>query len=78
MFEAKLRCKRYYRVCRSDFFHDQNILFALEENAIHRHRQKEEATPHLHTGYNKSKLEQLHSAGLIHGDQMITIGFNQD
>jgi hypothetical protein len=78
MFEAKLCCKRYYRVCGSDFFHDQNILFALEENAIHQHRQKEEEAPHLHTGYNKSKLEQLRSTGLIHGDQTITNCFNQD
>jgi hypothetical protein len=45
----------------------QNILFTLEENAIHhhrfgpptgiprRHRRQEEAAPHLHTGDNKSK-----------------------
>jgi hypothetical protein len=77
----------YYRIWESDFSHDQNILFALEENAIHRrsklddpskapnpcrfgpptdnpyrHCRKEEAAPHLHTGYNKSKLEQLRSA----------------
>jgi hypothetical protein len=31
--KPKLCFKRYYRVCRSDFSHDQNILFALEENA---------------------------------------------
>jgi hypothetical protein len=77
MFEAKLRFNKNYRVCESDCFHNQNILFTLEENAIHRHRQKEEAAPHLHTGYNKSKLERLCLARLIHGDQTITNGFNQ-
>jgi hypothetical protein len=77
---------------------DQNILFALKENAIHqrskpkdpstesnphrfglttdiprRHRQKEEAVPHLHKGKTKrAKLERLRSARLIQGDQNIT------
>jgi hypothetical protein len=77
---------------------DQNILFALKENAIHwcskpedtgmesnphqfglptdnprRHRRKEEAIPHLHTGKTtRAKLEQLCSARLIQGDQKIT------
>jgi hypothetical protein len=31
------RCfKRYLKVCGSDFSHVQNILFALEDNVIHR------------------------------------------
>jgi hypothetical protein len=33
---------------------------------------KEEEAPHLHTGDNKSKLEQLRLAKLIHGDQKTT------
>jgi hypothetical protein len=77
---------------------DQNILFALKENAIHqcskpknpstesnphhfglptdiprRHRWKEEAVPHLHTGKTtRAKLEQQRSVKLIQGDQKIT------
>jgi hypothetical protein len=76
---------------------DQNILFALKENAIHRrskpedpstesnpyqfvlptdnphrHHQKEEAVPHLHTRKTtRAKLEQLRSTRLIQGDQKI-------
>jgi hypothetical protein len=77
---------------------DQNILFTLKENTIHRrskpedprtksnphrfglptdnphrHHQKEEAVPHLHTGKNtRTKLERLRSVRHIQGDQKIT------
>jgi hypothetical protein len=79
-FEAKITLQRYNRVCGSDFFHGQDIPFALKGNAIHwhfkpwdpstesnphrfglptdnsrRHRQQEEAVPHLHTEDSKSK-----------------------
>jgi hypothetical protein len=40
--KPKRRFKRYNRVYGSGFSHDQNILFTLEENAIHQHSKPED------------------------------------
>jgi hypothetical protein len=47
--------------------------FGLPTNNPHRHHQKDETVPHLHIGKTtRAKLERLHSARLIQGDQKIT------
>jgi hypothetical protein len=47
--------------------------FGLPTDNPHRHRRKEETVPHLHTRKTtRAKLERLHSARLIQGDQKIT------
>jgi hypothetical protein len=47
--------------------------FGLSTDNPGRHHQKEEAVPHLYIGKTtRAKLERLHSARLIQGDQKIT------